>query len=341
MILRVSLEVINLVDPSETKTIKPDLSITTPGDLGFVISAELIRIIVLLPYPLASSTMTSQEELNSESQSKDLPFPKYFSALAANYAQHTGDSTRRMFELSFDDIQAISPITKDSIVHDNAAGPGTATSILVEKFPAGELPAILITDNVPPMIQGAKESFASWPRIETRLLDSLNMQDIPADHFTHSILNFSVFAFSNPLQALQEIHRTLKPGGLAALLTWKRFGAGEVVHAAQAMVRPELPPMKVPHSEFLEEGVLRDSAVEAGFDASAIHVSQQSLVVNGPNLDNGLKNFLLGDFTRPARAGWTEEEAGRWPEVIGKAIQNELELYGGVKFESWVVIAKK
>lgn len=285
--------------------------------------------------------MTSQREPVPQTQSEGLPFPKYFSAIAANYAQHTGDSTRRTFEQAFDDIQAINPITKKSLVHDNAAGPGTATSVLVDKIPADELPTILVTDNVDPMVQAAKDSFSAWPNIEARLADSLNLQDIPTDHFTHSILNFSVFAFANYQEALKEIYRTLKPGGLAAVLTWKRFGAGDIVHAAQALIRPDLPPMRVPHPEFFQEGVLRDSVIEAGFDPSAVHVSEQSVVVRGPELDDGLKQFLLGDLTRPARAGWTEEEVGRWPEAMDKAIQDEAALHGGIKFDTWVVLATK
>ncbi|KAM0432316.1 hypothetical protein ACHAPT_004856 [Fusarium lateritium] len=285
--------------------------------------------------------MASQQENISKSQSKSLPFPGYFSALAGNYAQQTGNSTRNVFALSFDDIQAIKPITKGSLVHDNAAGPGTATSVIVDKLPSDELPAILVTDNVPPMVQGAKDSFAAWPRIETRVLDSLNLEGIPDDHFTHSILNFSAFTFADPLKGLQEIHRTLKPGGLAALLVWKRFGAGETIHAAQALVRPDLPAMKIPHPEFFNEGHLEKLTAEAGFDASKIQVSQQSIVVNGPELDDGLKKFMLSDFTRPARAGWTDEETGRWPEAIEKAIQKEADAFGGVKFESWVVLATK
>ncbi|KAH8888035.1 S-adenosyl-L-methionine-dependent methyltransferase [Thozetella sp. PMI_491] len=276
-----------------------------------------------------------------QSQSKGLPFPEWFSAMAANYAKQTGDSTRRVFEACLEDIQAIKPITKDDIVHDNAAGPGTAASVLVDKLPKDELPTILVTDNVPPMVQAAKDTFKAWPAIETRVLDSLNLEGIPADHFTHSILNFSVFTFADPLKGLQEIYRTLKPDGLAALLVWKRFGAGEVIHAAQALVRPDLPPMKVPHPEFLQEGVLEKHAVEAGFNPSGIKVLQRSLAVSGPELEEGLKPFMLGDFTKLARAGWTEDEASRWPEVIDQVVKKELDAYGGVKFEAWIVLAKK
>ncbi|KAJ3463276.1 hypothetical protein MRS44_008062 [Fusarium solani] len=253
--------------------------------------------------------MASDQENISKSQSKSLPFPGYFSALAANYAQQTGNSTRTAFNLVFDDFNAIEPITKDSVVHDNAAGPGTATSVLVDRLPASDLPHILVTDNVPPMVQAAKDSFTSWLTIETR--------------------------------GLKEIHRTLKSPGLAALLVWKRFGAGEVIHAAQALVRPDLPPMKVPNPQFFEEGYLQKISAEAGFDPSKMQLSQWTIIVKGPELDDGLKKFILSDFTRPARAGWTDEEVSRWPEAVDKAIQKEIDAYDGVKFESWVVLASK
>jgi ubiquinone/menaquinone biosynthesis C-methylase UbiE len=274
------------------------------------------------------------------SQSK-LSFPDYFSDMAKNYARHTGDSTRRIFADSFDDINSAKPFEKSSIIHDNAAGAGTAASVITDRFPREEVPSILITDNVAPMVEAAAATFASWPQVEAKNADSLDLSDVPDDHFTHSVLNFSVFTFSDPLKGLQEIRRTLKPDGLAALLTWKRFGASKTIHAAQALVRPDLPPMWVPRPEFMEEGVLRDLAVEAGFDAAKIQVSQRSVLVKGPELDEGLKEFMLGDFTRLARKGWTEEEVTKWPGAIEEAIKGEFDAFGGVKFEAWVVLATK
>lgn len=270
-----------------------------------------------------------------------LPFPEYFSELASNYARQTGNSTRYLFNASFDDITAALPITKDSVIHDNAAGPGTATSVIVDKIPTkSEVPEVLITDFVPPMVAGARQSFEAWPQIRAQKIDSLNLADIPDNHFTHSVLNFSIFTFSDPLKGLQEIRRTLKPGGLAALLTWKRFGAGAVVHAAQASIRPDLPPMKIAGAEFLDEGYLADMAVKAGFGRGKMSVSSKSIVVAGPDME-GLRSFSMGKFTEPAKAGWTDEEKARWGGAIDGAFQKEVDEFGGVKFESWVVLVKK
>ncbi|KAF4343312.1 transcriptional activator ARO80 [Fusarium beomiforme] len=86
------------------------------------------------------------------SQSKDLPSSSFFSGFAANYLQQTGKSTHRVFDLAFGDIQASKPITKDSTVHDNAAGPGIAASVLIDRLSVNDLPKVLVTDNVPPMV---------------------------------------------------------------------------------------------------------------------------------------------------------------------------------------------
>ncbi|KAM0188718.1 hypothetical protein ACHAPA_000559 [Fusarium lateritium] len=278
----------------------------------------------------------------ASSQSKDLPSSKYFSAFAANYVQQTGRSTLRVFESSLDDIQATSPINKDSVVHDNAAGPGITASVIVDKFSADELPKILVTDNVPPMIQAANDSFASWPQIESKILDSLNLEGIPNGHFTHSILNLSIFTLADPAKGVTEIHRTLKPGGLAIISCWKHFGVGQLIHAAQAIVRPDLPPLKMPHPEFFEEGVLEKTVAEGGFASSRFKLLEKTVVVSGPELDEGLKLFMLGDLMRPARAGFTEEEEKKkWPEAVDEVLKKEVETYGGVKFESWVLLAQK
>ncbi|KAJ4022497.1 hypothetical protein NW752_000298 [Fusarium irregulare] len=277
----------------------------------------------------------------ASSQSKDLPSSSYFSAFAANYVQQTGRSTRRVFEESFDDIQAIKPINKDAVVHDNAAGPGVAASVIVEKLSADGPPRILVTDNVPPMVQGAKDSFTSWSQIESKVLDSLNLEGIPDEYFTHSILNFSVFTLAEPVQGLKEIHRTLKPDGLAAISCWKRFGAGQLIHAAQAVVRPDLPPLKMPHPEFFREGVLEKTTAEAGFDSSKFKLLEKTVVVSGSELDAGLKLFMLGPLMAPARAGFTEEDEKKWPGAVDEVIKKEVETYGGVRFDAWVLLAQK
>ncbi|KAK3356479.1 hypothetical protein B0T25DRAFT_536840 [Lasiosphaeria hispida] len=220
---------------------------------------------------------TAQENLPPDA-SPGLPFPKYFSALTMPSRQ---EIARAIFlqKPAFDGITDLVPITLESKIHDNAAGPRTATSVLVcnslikmftglevdqainstDPFSAEALPSILVTDNVPAIVMDRRESFISLPSITVKETD-----EIPSNHFTHSILNFSIFPIADPLRRLQEIKRTVRGagGGVVAVLTWRRFGASEVIHAAQQIVRPNLPPMRLPHPEFLQEGVLEGLVTE-------------------------------------------------------------------------------
>ncbi|KAI8403037.1 hypothetical protein FOFC_16468 [Fusarium oxysporum] len=351
-----------IISPEQDSPTSLASHLTSPaGNLSYSRFSRVVRLIawqevlVLIP----SAVMTPLKALSTPqphrailaqqtklfkmatSQSKDLPSSSYFSAFAANYLQQTGRSTYRVLDLAFDSIQATRPITKGSVVHDNAAGPGIAALVLVDRLAADDVPQILVTDNVPPMVQAAKDSFTSFPQIEAKVLDSQNLEGIPDEHFTHSILNFSVYTLADPVKGVKEIYRTLQPDGLAAISCWKRFGVGKLIHAAQALVRPDLPPLKIPHPEFFEPGVLEKTTIEAGFDSSKFELVEDSIIVSGPELEDGLKKFMLGDLMRPARAGYTNEEEKRWPEAVDEVLKKEVESYGGVKFESWVLLAQK
>ena len=280
-------------------------------------------------------------------QPPGIPTPKYFTSLAATYARQTGNATHDIFFTSLPAITALAPITSTSSIHDNAAGPGTATSALLpylSTLPNPPTPQILITDNNPAMVAAAREAFPSPNNnnITISLMDSLTLS-IPSSTLTHSLLSFSLPTLSSPLLALQQIHRSLQPSGLAAILTWKRFGAAEVIHAAQRLVKGDAAElMPVPWGGFMREGVVRDLVVQAGFKEEGVMVEERGVVVKGEELE-GLRGFLLGEFTRGARSGWSleeEEEAG-WEGAVDRVLEGERERFGGVRFEAWVVLARK
>ncbi|KAK0703215.1 hypothetical protein B0T26DRAFT_815321 [Lasiosphaeria miniovina] len=265
------------------------------------------------------------------SQAHGIPFPKYFAALAATYNAQTGNTTRSLFAAALDDITAQVPLTSTSRVHENAASPGTAASVLVDRLTPDSLPNILVTDWVAAMVSAARESFAHVPSVTAAEMDNVKA----------GINETSIFAISNPLRCVREVRRTLAGGGgVAALLTCCRFGAGEIVRATQALVRPDLPPMAYPHPEFWQPGVLAALAVEAGFNDANVTVLEKSVVVGPrPQLD-GLRGFWASDFVKTARVGWTDEEVARWPAAVKQAVWAEIDARGGVLFQAYVVLAR-
>jgi hypothetical protein len=116
----------------------------------------------------------------------------------------------------------------------------------------------------------------------------------------------------------------------------------EIVHTAQKTIRPDLPLMPVPGPEFYEEGVLRKVVEESGgFAKDCIKMVEKVLVVSDEENVAGLKALMTGPMMAKARDGWTEEEQGRWVEAINVAVKEEVERFGGIRFEAYVLLATK
>ncbi|GAB7338376.1 hypothetical protein MBLNU457_4676t1 [Dothideomycetes sp. NU457] len=189
------------------------------------------------------------------------------------------------------------------------------------------------------MINGFQHtiSAAKWQRVKATLMDSLDLK-FDDNTFTTSITNFSTTNVQNPPKMFAEVHRTLQPDGLAMFLQWKRFTVADMILEAQRSIRSDVTLMKVPKVEYMQYGHILSSIKNAGFR----HTEQRCLdvLVTGEQLE-GLREFMLGGFTKEARSELTEEEQARWPSAIDEAIQREVSKNGGVKMEAWVVTGRK
>jgi len=96
--------------------------------------------------------------------------------------------------------------------------------------------------------------------------------------------------------------------------------------------------MKVPKAEYMQDGSMLSRIENAGFKKT----EQRCLdvLVTGEQL-KGLREFMLGGFTKEARSGLTDEEQARWPSAIDEAIKRDVSKNGGVKMEAWLVIGRK
>ncbi|KAH7312213.1 S-adenosyl-L-methionine-dependent methyltransferase [Stachybotrys elegans] len=281
-----------------------------------------------------------------ETQHPQLPLPDYFSKFAAMYARGTGHATLNILgDVITGDIQTSdSPIGPESVVHDTASGPGIGAAALVAHLPKDKLPKeVLVSDNVPPMVEAARNSLVAspLPSVKCQVLDSQDLSSIPDGYFTHSINNFSIFTFTRPVEAVRETYRTLRPGGLAVITCWRRFAPMFIVHAAQKMIRPDLPLTPTPSPQFFEDGVLQKVVEEAGFPSAGIAVTTKELVIVDEDNKAGLSAFMSGPLMQAARQGYTEEEKGRWSEAISHAVKSEVEQFGGIRFEAYVLLATK
>ena len=269
--------------------------------------------------------------------------PSYFSSLSSTYALQTGNSTTDLFKAVLPRIQEVHPLTSSSAVHDNAAGPGSASAAILAALKKEDWPReILITDNNADMIKNAAEAFKVVEGVECKVLDSQELEGLAEGRYTHSIMNVSLFLLKDPVAAMARVHDTLQPSGLAVVTTWSRFGAAHIIHAAQRAIRPDLPLMPVPPAQFASLEYLGETAERAGFEKGKIETFNKSGVVEEGKWLDGLRGFFRDSpLAKMARRGWSGEDEERWMDEIEKAIQKEVKEYGGVFFEGAVMIARK
>ncbi|KAK8029664.1 hypothetical protein PG993_010955 [Apiospora rasikravindrae] len=277
---------------------------------------------------------------------------RYFTSIAPKYAHLTGNTTRDVFAsvLRQHDLG----LTNDSVIHDSAAGPGTATEALLPWCAdQGIAPKrIVLTDYVSGMLESTPKSVTDNPAVETQVADSADLSSVfPEDGcLTHVFDNFSVSTFGTKeqqLQGLAENWRTLQAdGGVAVFTTWKRFAISELMTAAQAIVKGDAwaaahaIPMNGP--EFVAEGYLASMLAEAGWSPSKIQTSLVESVVTRDEDERGLLEFMqVSPPAKAATAGWTDDEAARWPAAVQQAVDAAKGEHGGIYGEAWVVIARK
>lgn len=282
----------------------------------------------------------------SQTQHPHLPLPDYFSKFANIYVHQTGHSTLNILaDVITDNVQTSAhPIGPDSVVHDTAAGPGIGAAALVARLPRDQLPKeMLVSDDAAIMLSAAQESLVAspLPHVECKELDSQDLSSVPDDYFTHSINNFSIFTFLRPADAIRETYRTLRPGGLAIVTCWRRFAPVHIIHVAQKKIRPDLPLMPIPNPQFYEEGVLQRVVEEGGFAKDNIKLVDKVLTVTDDENIAGLTMLMSGPLMVKAREGYTKEEEDRWAETVKQALKEEVEQFGGVRFEAYIVLATK
>lgn len=266
--------------------------------------------------------------------------PAYFNKLSVTYPKSTGRSTEKLFATL---LSKLAPISSESVIHDNAAGPATATGVILsDDAILAAKPNIVCTDMVEAMVDAsmdlAKEK--QWLNVEGRVMKSDSTMDLPDAHFSHSITNFSIFNFSDRITATSEIYRTLKPGGQVVMSTWKVFSVGEVIREAQRRIRPDSKPMPFSGPEMYDGEAVMKVLVDGGFDRKKLELVSGEHVVSGEDLE-GVKAFMKSPFTDSARAGWTDEEKARWAETIDRVVTENVDTRGGLLVEMWAVVGTK
>lgn len=245
------------------------------------------------------------------------PTPESFKELAR-------DGGERLAAVSLAQISAIPAGAK---IHDNGCGSGAATTAIMASLPQEVAASISITGT--DISRGAVDSYraravsSSWPA-EGIVMDADSLS-FPDETFTHSFGNAMIFVGprNNGVDAVKEMHRTLKPGGTLLL---NCFGHSNVLEPIRKASRATRSGGTLPEWDSFEQWTdpsLIAGIVEAGgFEKEAIKVVQCHMFVNVGNYERA--TTLVWSMRGMPSGGWTEEDEEKWDEAV-EIVRRELQ----------------
>jgi SAM-dependent methyltransferase len=276
---------------------------------------------------------------------------KLYNKSASDYERQSAGATR---QISQQVLALLSLITSSSVIHDNACGPGmysshcdqlrrkllfqekitnyslfnfpgiVTTDVLTQSFKSGtESPVIHATDFNQGMLT-ALQAIIDEKNLKTvtaRVMDESDLSEFEDDTFTHSITNFGIFTFPDPVAGAAHIRRTLKPGGIAAITTWKHPGNIFFINAVLQALAPGSPEWFPLKKGWLEESHFRGILEKAGFQKEKIEVIEKRALWKIDDLEYTVSLFD-GPFWDNAKAGLNVEQKGRFKNAVKNTLKS-------------------
>lgn len=187
----------------------------------------------------------------SSEQGKPATAVQFFDSTAAQYEESTGGCTRELAMKLLDLPQLATLSSPDAHLLDNACGTAVVVDELAKRCAAKctAFPAVDAVDAAQKMVDLAQKKF-----VGTEYTKKVTFQQMPGeklnfpdDTFSHSITNLGILFFADGDAGAREIHRTLKPGGIAVVTSWAGLSyLDKVIRPAQKAVRPDAPTYKLP-----------------------------------------------------------------------------------------------
>jgi len=262
----------------------------------------------------------------------------FFRNTASEYERQVASVTRK---IATQILTLLPPITPSSIIHDNACGPGIVTLDILSQATASNMPppTIYATDFAEAMVVQLQDAIdaQNLKTVTAQVMDGSDLSAFGDNTFTHSITSFGIFAFPDAVAGTKHIFRTLKPGGVAIITTWKYPGKLHFVNEVLQDLAPGSTPFW-PFQGWLEEEKLRGVLEEGGFEKGNIEIHVKETIQDITDLEMTLQLYD-SPYWNDVKAQLDEEQKGRWKDVVRKKLEERKGK--GIAMVAWVGVGKK
>ena len=265
-----------------------------------------------------------------------------FNSQTSTYERRLGGSTRRIITYI---IPLLTGVPDSPVLLDNACGPGFATVELFKTYPNARIYSADLAQGMISLMNRVVASSAWRDRVETAVMDGMNL--CYADKtFDASITNFGIFFFPNPIIGAQEIYRTLKPGGKAAVTCWKKVPFLPILHAVQAIIKPRSVPITLPIlDDWTRKETMEITLREGGFEE--VEMYEKKAMWWNKGIDEASMGFV-DNFVNMVGDQWAEEEKEQILDATVQVLEEQGEAFvikseGMIGFEmvAWIAVATR
>ena len=265
-----------------------------------------------------------------------------FTSSAHTYERRMGSATRSVAEYI---AALISPLPPKTTLLDNACGTGAVTEEFLKIEPTAVIKAVDSSPGMTAIFQNTVPQRFQQSNIETAVMDGIRLQ-FRNETFDLSITNFGIFFFSDPVQGIREVYRTLKEGGTAVVSCWKYIGILPIFYEVQKLIKPITPIQSLPVFEkWMKKETLEGTMRLGGFSQVRVEEKEVYLFRNG---DDDLIAGLVDNLQSTVGEKWSKEEKTKLGETTQRVLREQAEKLcvvvdgrKAVRMVAWVALAKK
>ncbi|CAG7555204.1 unnamed protein product [Fusarium equiseti] len=236
----------------------------------------------------------------------------------ALYGELVGDG---MEQLAAASISCIDLPSSEVVFHDVGCGLGAATAAIAAASSGSQTRIIGsdIDDNVLDLYrQQVTEN--NWPAEAVKA--DASALDFPSETFTHAIGNALLFVLPHDgIDAIKEIHRTLKPDGIAIFNSWAYTPTLPSIIAACEKTRPAGTPLpRQGLKKWEDANFLRQVITQGGFSHGNVELEKRDVFVTIGELKH-FATMLWSFIGGTSSVGWLESDEENWDVAVDAVVE--------------------